>query len=295
MFVLLAILAMGARCPQSALVPPGFEAEQQKKPFPEALLAQFPGGWQDLFARAEALDPLRLLFVETGYRTFVAFEGRVPNSVQEICAGPFVPVDCKEWVNPFTGKPQLETERGTLGWMGFSATGTSPVLAKHPVLIATLPNWQSETLEPTTVEVPITGLPWAFDPGAPMEWKKALSIEEGLSGLFTAYLYCYGKEGTWDEVRQAFPIADKIMNPFTGKPIRFTVERTIKLPEKQYRKIFREIASQTPRGDFSILWWVGSSPEERMRAVVVSVGYDDAEWALRDKYLLKKPASPAAR
>jgi hypothetical protein len=128
-----------------------------------------------------------------------------------------------------------------------------------------------------------------------MEWKKALSIEEGLSGLFTVYLYCYGKEGTWDEVRQAFPIADKIMNPFTGKPIRFTVERTIKLPEKQYRKIIREIASQTPRGDFSILWLVGSSPAERMRSLVVSVGYDDAEWALREKYLLKKPASPAAR
>ncbi|MHA2637354.1 MAG: hypothetical protein V2G34_07265 [bacterium JZ-2024 1] len=198
-----------------------------KIPFPESFRAQFPGGFSELIAKMSQYETTLTATIGAGYYTYMTFEAKKPESVEELCGSPYMPVDCKDILNPFTDKPLLETPPGTYGWFTISTSNTSdPFSPGHFHFL--LPDEEDPNLKPIEVvndnflkldsppslhgqQSAIFFLPKHLDDG----WKTATAVQHSLAYVFSKYRICKKRMPTsFEELKEMFPFLSKLRNGF---------------------------------------------------------------------------------
>ncbi|MHA2611840.1 MAG: hypothetical protein V2G33_05605 [bacterium JZ-2024 1] len=224
-FVLMGVplLLMGFICENWS--PPSHEI-----PFPESFKSQFPGGFPELRAKRFLYESTLEATIGVGYYTYMTFEAKKPESVQELCQTPYMPVDCKDILNPYTGKPLLETPPDTYGWFTISTPDTSDPTSPG-YFHYLLPDEKDPNLKPKEevvydavwlkLSIPFNLLegkqfaifyrPKHLEDG----WKTATAVKRSLVHALYNYKFCKGKAPTsFEELKEMFPFLSKLRNGF---------------------------------------------------------------------------------
>ncbi|MHA2612162.1 MAG: hypothetical protein V2G33_07250 [bacterium JZ-2024 1] len=200
-----------------------------KIPFPESFRTQFPGGFPELRAKIFLYETTLEGTIGVGYYTYMTFEAKKPESVEELCQSPYMPVDCKDILNPFTGKPLLETPPDTYGWFTISTSNTSDPTSPG-YFHYLLPDTKDPNLKPKEeisdfylkLVIPsdllgqqfyILYLPKHLEDG----WKTAAAVKRSLGYALSMYRICkgFGKVPTsFEELKEMFPFLSKLRNGF---------------------------------------------------------------------------------
>ncbi|MGH8103262.1 MAG: hypothetical protein ACREJQ_01935 [bacterium] len=90
--------------------------------------------------------------VPVGISIFSQVEGRAPSSYTALCASPYLPVRCKDLINPYTGKP-VEDKADSPGNLHFDPNSTGTSVAITPA---------TNTSPPQPLKVKGTGLKVTF-------------------------------------------------------------------------------------------------------------------------------------
>jgi len=247
------------------LGPPEEVSRLLSRPFPEDMKKQFPGGWEDLVSTVERTQFVINTTLGSGIRTYIEFTGELPNSLEEVCKGSYIPFPCEQILNPFTQKPILETPRGQWGHVEYTPTKGKKSLRGFLPLTVTLPNFLEEGNLHSIIELNTYNsihytddfVPWSklgFGP----EWITAFSTSAVISGSMSYYWYCTGgTPNSFNEMADAFPYLRNLRNGFTGGYARLIAERRIPADaspavEKQVMEEVENFGG-TP-GDFAIVW-----------------------------------------
>jgi len=290
-------------------VPPQIEQRIAGKPLPGPLAERFKD-WEEVTAHRAALFGV-MAVVHHGLKNYVMTHLRLPKGLTELCEGPYLIVDCKDLLNPYTGRPVFETPKGELGsiWVELDPPGGEADLLTKFSEMMTQFHW--DTGKPRVEQFifgfvrdyinPNKSSPYGeiYASDTPAELIIGSSIESEMTSLGNLFAdQCQlgrGKKGSYSfqEMTSIFPILNKLKNPYTGGYARLIAEKVIDAmpgtPEADAQWLAPPRIDLLPPspGDFTIVWL----PSQSILRLLISVHdregrrSNESLWAHKEKYL----------
>ncbi|MHA2612023.1 MAG: hypothetical protein V2G52_06385 [bacterium JZ-2024 1] len=183
--------------------------------------SQIPVGFLYETARKRVSDPVAqtLDILQQGIWAFQVFEKRAPESLEELCASPYIVVECKDILAPFQNVALLQATPKKRGYFSLTPDPTRP-----PAVILSYVRGENsvQTYSFPNVSLPAHLIPSLLDEKTVEGWTPEMKTSFLAARFFYIKMDEYkevnsGKNPkTLEEVYQVFPLLRKLRNPFSG-------------------------------------------------------------------------------